>query len=68
MGRTENRTPEEFHHLANVTQGILWQGVAAVMAARISIAESRKVCEETASLLAALRDDRRFRRRPLSGR
>ena len=43
MGRTENRTPEEFHHLANVTQGILWQGVAAVMAARISIAESRKL-------------------------
>ena len=65
MGRTENRTPEEFHHLANVTQGILWQGVAAVMAARISIAESRKLCEETRELLATRRD-RLFRRRPLN--
>ena len=54
---------QEFHDFANLTNALLWQGVAAVMAARISIAESRKVCEETASLLAARRDDRQFRQR-----
>jgi len=68
MGRTENRTPEEFHAFANVTQGILWQGVAAVMAARISIAESHRLCEPTRELLAARRDDRLFRQRPLNAR
>ena len=56
------RTAEEFHDFANLTNALLWQGVAAVMAARISIAESRKVCEETRDLLAALRRRRRRRR------
>ena len=40
---------------ANVTHAIMWQGVAAVMAARISIAESRRLCEQTRELLAGLR-------------
>jgi len=45
------RTPEEFHAFANVTQAIIWQGVAAVMAARISVAESRRLCEQTRELM-----------------
>ena len=66
MGRPENPTSEEFHAFANVTQRILWQGVAAVRRARIGIADSRRLCEETRELLAARRDDRLFRRRPLN--
>ena len=72
MGWRENMSSqefhEEFHAFANVTQRILWQGVAAVMAARISIAESHRLCEPTRELLAARRDDRLFRRRPLNAR
>ena len=68
MGRRGNLTAQEFHDFANVTQALIWQGVAAVMAARISIAESRKLCEETRELLATRRDDRLFRRRPLNAR
>ncbi len=60
------RTAEEFHAFANEMQTLIWQGVAAVMAARVSIAESHRLCEETRELLAARRDDRRLRRRPLN--
>ena len=70
MGWTENMSSrefhEEFHAFANVTQRILWQGVVAVKRARIGIADSRRLCEETRELLAARRDDRLFRRRPLN--
>jgi len=66
MGWTENMSSQEFHAFANVTQRILWQGVAAVRRARIGIADSRRLCEETRELLAARRDDRLFRRRPLN--
>jgi len=59
MGRRENLTSQEFHDFANVTHAIIWQGVAAVMAARISIAESRRLCEQTRELLA----DRDLRKR-----
>ena len=68
MGRQENLTSEDFHAFANVTQRILWQGVVAVRRARIDVAESRRICEETRERLAALRDDRLFRRRPLNAR
>ena len=57
---------QEFHDFANLTHAILWRGVAAVRRARSSIADSRRLCEETRELLAALRDDRLFRRRPLN--
>jgi len=70
MGWTENMSSqefhEEFHAFANVTQRILWQGVVAVKRARIGIAESRRLCEDTRELLVARRDDRLFRRRPLN--
>ena len=59
---------EEFHAFANEMQRIVWQGVAAVMAARSSIADSHLLCEKTRELLAARRDDRRLRRRPLNAR
>ena len=62
MGRPENLTSEDFHAFANVTQRILWQGVVAVKRARIGVAESRRLCEETRELLAARRDDRLVRR------
>ena len=72
MGWRENMSSqefdEEFHAFANVTQRILWQGVVAVRRARSSIADSRRLCEETRELLAARRDDRLFRRRPLNAR
>ena len=55
MGRRGNLTTQEFHDFANVTQALIWQAVAAVMAARISIAESHQVCEQTRELLADLR-------------
>ena len=55
MGWRGNLTAQEFHDFANVTQALIWQGVAAVMAARISIAESHQVCEQTRELLADLR-------------
>jgi hypothetical protein len=55
MGRRENLTSQEFHDFANVTHAIIWQGVGAVMAARISIAESRRLCEKTRELVAGLR-------------
>jgi len=66
MGRTENATPEEFHNFLNVTQAILWQAVATVKRARIDIADSRKLRDETRELLAYHRR-RRARRRPLRG-
>ena len=66
MGRTGNMSSQEFHDFANLTQRILWQGVAVVRRARIDVAESRRLCEETRELLAARRDDRLFRRRPLN--
>ena len=53
------RTLDEFHNFASVTHAIIWQGVAAVMDARISIAESRRLCEQTRELLA----DRDLRKR-----
>ena len=59
MGRRGKLTSQEFHDFANVTHAIIWQGVAAVMAARISIAESRRLCEQTRELLA----DRDLRKR-----
>ena len=68
MGRTGNMSSQEFHDFANLTQRILWQGVVADRRARIDVAESRKICEETRELLVALRDDRLFRRRPLNAR
>src|SRR6266404_3551065 len=58
MGRRGNLTAQGFHDLANVTHAIIWQGVAAVMAARVSIAESHQVCEQTRELLADLRKRR----------
>ena len=68
MGWTENMSSREFHEkfhaFANVTQRILWQGVVAVRRARSSIADSRRVCEETRELLAALHHRRRRPRRP----
>ncbi len=68
MGRMGNMSSQEFHDFANLTQRIVWQGVAAVRRARIDVAESRRICEETRELLVALRDDRLFRRRPLNAR
>ena len=72
MGWTENMSSQEFHEefhvFANVTQRILWQGVVAVKRARIGVAESRRLCEETRELLATWRDARLFRRRPLNAR
>ena len=68
MGWRENMSSQEFHDFANLTQRILWQGVVAVRRARIDVAESRRICEETRELLVALRDDRLFRRRPLNAR
>jgi len=65
MGRTD-ATPEEFHNFLNVTQAILWRAVATVKRARIDIADSRKLREETQELLAHHRR-RRARRRPLRG-
>ena len=62
MGRRGNLTAQEFHDFANVTQALIWQGVAAVMAARISIAESHQVREQTRELLADLRRRRSERR------
>src|SRR5438093_10411998 len=63
MGWRGNLTAQEFHDFANVTQALIWQGVAAVMAARISIAESHQVCEQTRELLADLRRRRSEGRR-----
>src|SRR5438034_6236395 len=66
MGRRGKLTSQEFHDFANVAHAIIWQGVAAVMAARISIAESHRVCEQTRELLAGLRKEA-FRRSPGAG-
>ena len=55
MGRRGKLTSQEFHDFANVTHAIMRQGFAAVRAARISIAESHQVCEQTRELLASLR-------------
>ena len=41
---------QEFHDLANVTQAMIWKGVAAVTRARIDIAKTRLLCEETREL------------------
>jgi len=62
--RTGNMSLQEFHDFANLTHAILWRGVAAVRRARSSIADSRRVCEETRELLAALQHRRRRPRRP----
>jgi len=45
-----------------------FQAVAAVRRARIDIADSRKLRDEAQELLAARRDDRLFRGRPLNAR
>ena len=66
LGRTENPASQEFHNFANVTNAIIWEAVAAVTRARISIADSCRLCARTGELLATRRDDRRFRRRPLN--
>jgi len=65
---TEDMSSQEFHAFANLTHAILWRGVAAVRRARSSIADSRRLCEERRELVAARRDDRLFRRRPLNAR
>ena len=62
MGGTGIMSSQEFHDFANLTQRILWQGVAAVRRARIDVAASRRLCEETRELSAARRDDRLVRR------
>jgi len=41
---------QEFHDLANVTQAMIWKGVAAVTRARIDIAKGRRLCEQTREL------------------
>src|SRR5207244_6023375 len=41
---------QEFHDLANVTQAMIWKGVAAVTRARIDIAQTRLLREETRDL------------------
>jgi len=63
---TGNLSSQEFHAFLNVTQAILWRGVACVKRARIGIEDSRRLREETRELLAHHRR-RRARRRPLRG-
>ena len=41
---------QEFHDLANVTQAMIWKGVAAVTRARIDIAQTHLLREETREL------------------
>ena len=58
MGRTGNMSSQEFHDFANLTQRIVWQGVAAVRRARISIAKGRVLCEQTRELRLQAQDAR----------
>ena len=57
-GRTANPPSQEFHNFANVTHAIIWQGVAAVTRARISIAKGRLLCEQTRELRLQAQDAR----------
>ena len=50
MGWMRYPTSQEFHDLANVTQAMIWKGVAAVSRARIDIAQTRLLREETREL------------------
>ena len=49
MGWTRYLTSQDFHDFANVTQAVLWKGVAAVTQ-RIGIAETRRLREHTREL------------------
>jgi len=49
---------QEFHDLANVTQATIWKGIAAVTRARIGIAETRRLREETRELRVQAQDAR----------
>src|SRR5207245_10813566 len=49
---------QEFHDLANVTQATIWKGIAAVTCARIGIAETRRLREETRELNVQAQDAR----------
>ena len=57
-GRTANPPSQEFHNFANVTHALIWQGVAAVTRARISIAKGRLLCEQTRELRVQAQDAR----------
>jgi len=56
MGRTENPASQEFHNFANVTNAVIWQGVAAVT--RLRIATGRRLCEQTRELRLQAQDAR----------
>ena len=58
MGWTENPASQEFHNFANVTNAIIWEAVAAVTRARISIAKGRLLCEQTRELRVQAQDAR----------
>ena len=49
---------QEFHDLANVTQAMIWKGVAAVTRARIDIAKTHLLREETRELRLRAQDAR----------
>ena len=49
---------QEFHDLANVTQARIWKGVAAVTRARIDIAKTHLLREETRELRLRAQDAR----------
>src|SRR5438128_7563820 len=56
MGRTEN--PASQDNFANVTNTVIWQGVATVTRLRISIATGRRLCEQTRELRLQAQDAR----------
>ena len=58
MGWMRYPTSQEFHDLANVTQATIWKGIAAVTRARIGIAETRRLREETRELRVQAQDAR----------
>ena len=58
MGRTENPASQEFHNFANVTNAVIWQGVAAVTRLGISIATGHRLCEQTRELRLQAQDAR----------
>ena len=58
MGWKRYPTSREFHDFANVTQAVLWKGVAAVVRARIDVAETRRLREETRELRLWAREAR----------
>ena len=58
MGWTENPASQEFHNFANVTNAVIWQGVAAVTRLRISIAKGHRLCEQTRELRLQAQDAR----------